>query len=277
MKKLLIGGIVTGLALAAPPVAGAQVVRGATYTGSFTTGTPGGTVSVVVSADGTEADFASANWGNNGDCASNSIGRDDMPITNDSFSFFDGGSPVVQIDGFFGQPGVVSGSAQIVGVCNSGLQSWTAETPVVWPDAVLEHAIRGFAGENVYNATGANQVISHKVRRGRAGAFKVHLENEGTEADAIDVAGCGSSKGFRVKYVQAGENVTTQVRSGQYQTATVDTDESETLKLIIKVTRKAKPGRTKTCKVTGSHSGTFRGLVAGQVDAVNAKVKVRRG
>lgn len=269
-------GIAIGVALALPTAAAATVVPGVTYEGTFTSGTPGGTVSLVVSDDGTQVDFSSADWGNNGDCATNSLGRDDLPISSDSFSFFDGGPPFVSINGFFGAPGVASGTAQISGVCNSGSQSWTAETPVVWPDAFLEHAALGFAGENVYNTTGADQVITQKVRQGKVGRFMVHIENEGTEADAINVAGCSSSKGFRVTFSQGGANITGPVAEGTYQTATVDTGESETLKLAIKVSRRARPGKTKACRVMTSHSGVFRGLESPVTDVVKAQVKVKR-
>ena len=275
MKKWLIGGI-AGVALAMPAAAGATVVPGATYTGSFTTGTPGGTVSVAVSDDGTQVDFASANWGNNGDCATNSVGRDDLAIVSDSFDYFDGGPPLISISGFFGDPGVVTGTARISGVCDSGTQSWTAETPVVWPDNILEHAFLGIVGEDAYNTTGAGQALTQTVRQGKVGRFLVHIENDGTEPDAIDVRGCGSSKGFRVTFTQGGENITSEMRAGTYQTATVDTGESETVKLAVNVARRARPGARKACRVTSSHSGTFRGIASPPTDVVKPAVKVKR-
>ena len=275
MKRFLIGGII-GVGLVLPAAAAATVVPGATYEGAFTSGTPGGSVTLIVSSDGTQVDFSSEDWGNNGDCPDNSLGRDDMAISSDSFSFFDGGPPLVSISGFFGAPGVASGTAQISGVCNSGSQSWTAETSVVWPDVFLEHAALGFAGENVYNKTGADQVITQRVRQGKVGRFAVHIQNDGTEPDDIDVTGCGPSKGFRVKFTQGGENVTAQVRLGTYETAPLDTGEDETVNLAIKVSRRAKPGKTKVCRVGGTHTGVFRGTAVPRVDVVKAQVKVKR-
>jgi len=277
MKKLLTGGIVAGAMLVAPAVAGAVVVPNTSYAGTFTTGT-GGTVEFVVNEAGTEVDFSTPTAFGQVGCDGNTIGRDDLVISNDSFSFFDGGPPLVSINGFFGEPGVATGTARISGVCDSGVQSWTAEAPVVWPDGYLEHASLGFAGENVYNSTGANQAITQKVRQRKLGRFLIHVENDGTESDGIDVTGCGSSKGFKVTYTQGGDNVTNQVKSGTYQTASVDTGESETLRLQVKVARKAKPGKTKSCKVTMSHSGTFRGAPPPPPfeDAVKAQIKVKR-
>ena len=273
MKKLMIA-CALACALAVPTVAGAVVIPGATYSGTFNTGT-GGTIELVVSADGSSVEFNAGLFGQEG-CAGNSLANE-RTITDDSFSLFVTGPPLVDVQGFFGTPGTVSGSARISGVCESGTQSWTAETPVVWPDGVIEHAAAGFAGEDIYNATGTDQTRKWSVHPGKAARFAVHVENEGTEADGIDVAGCGPSRGFRVKYTQTGDNVTKQVRSGSYQTAALATAESETIKLAIRATKKAKPGKTKSCKVAMSHSGVFRGSAAARTDAVKAVVKVKRG
>ena len=274
MRKLItVGASVAAVALSAPALAHADHIAGVTYYGTFTTGT-GGTVEFDVAADGTMVDFTATGFGQTG-CTDATLGQDSIPITDHSFSF-SGTSPTRSISGSFPSPGVATGSARLAFACESGFQSWTAETPVVWPDAFLEHASLGFAGEDVYNKTGADQAIKQRVRQGKTGRFLVHIENDGTEPDGIDVVGCGSSKGFRVTFTQGGENITSQMRAGTYQTATVDTGESETLKLAIKVSKRATPGKTKTCKVTASHSGVFRGIETPPTDAVKAQVKVKR-
>jgi hypothetical protein len=274
MRKLItVGMSVAAVALSAPALASADHVPGATYSGTFTTGT-GGTVEFTVSADGTTVDFTATGFGQAG-CTGATVGQDDIPITDHSF-FFSGTSPTRSISGSFPSPGVATGSARLSFACESGFQSWSAETPVVWPDAFLEHAVLGFAGENVYNRTGAGQAITQRVRQGKAGRFKLHVQNDGTEPDDIDVEGCGSSKGFGVKFTRGGENVTAQVRAGTYETVPLDTGEEETLNLTIKVARRARPGKTKTCKVVASHSGVFRGIEPAWADAVKAQVKVKR-
>jgi hypothetical protein len=274
MRKLItVGMSVAAVALSAPALASADHVASVTYNGTFTTGT-GGTVEFDVAPDGTMVDFTATGFGQTG-CTGATFGQDSIPITDHSF-FFSGTSPTRSISGSFPSPGVATGSARLSFACDSGFQSWTAETPVVWPDAFLEHAVLGFAGEDIYNSSGNNQVITQRVRQGKTGRFTVHFENEGTEPDAINVAGCGPSKGFRVKFTKGGENVTPQVRSGAYQTDTVDTDESDALNLTIKVSRRANPGKTKTCKVVSSHSGVFRGIEEPITDAVKAQVKVKR-
>jgi len=274
MKKLMIA-CALACALAVPTAAGAVVIPGATYSGTFNTGT-GGTIELVVSADGSSVEFNAGLFGQEG-CAGNSLANE-RAITDDAFSLFVPGPPtLIDVQGSFDGLGTASGSARISGVCESGTQNWTAETPVVWPDGVIEHAAAGFAGEDIYNATGTDQTRKWSVHQGKAARFAVHVQNDGTEADGIDVAGCGPSRGFRVKYTQTGDNVTKQVRSGSYQTAALATAESETIKLAIRATKKAKPGKTKSCKVAMSHSGVFRGSAAARTDAVKAVVKVKRG
>jgi hypothetical protein len=268
MRKLMILGAAAG-ALAMPAAAGAVVVPG-TYTGTFTSGTPGGTVSVVVSNDGSEADFSSAGWGNNGDCPTNSVDRSDLPIAGESFSFFDGGPPLVSISGFFGSPGVVSGSAQISGACNTGTQTWTAETDVVWPDALIGRSTdSALLGDDVYNTTAADQTRRWSAKRRRARRFKLTLQNDGTERGRLDVSGCKSSGPFTVTYTTGSRDITNRVEDGNYRTANLDPDEAEQIVLKIKVARRARIGKTKTCKVTTSSDGV--------ADAVVAKLRVRRG
>jgi hypothetical protein len=271
--RKLIWGTVVGVLLALPAAAGAQVLPGATYSGLFTTGT-GGTVELGVSGDGATVEFNMGLFGQEG-CAGNSLANA-RPIKGGFFDLFVPGPPtLIDVQGSFDGIGTASGSARIAGVCDSGAQSWTAETPVVWPDGLVEHAATGSAGDGIYNLTAVGQVRNWTVNPGRVGRFAVHVGNDGTEADDIDVAGCGSSKAFKVKYTQGGENVTSLVKSGNYETAALDTDESETLKLAITASKKAKRGKKKSCKVTMSHSGVFRGAIAPRTDAVKAVVKVR--
>jgi len=277
MKNLMMGAVAAAAALAMPTAAGATVIPGATYSGTFTTGS-GGTAEIVVSEDGTTVEeFHAGSFGQAG-CDGISLTTVPLAITDDSFAQFIAGPPVIDIQGFFGDPGTASGTARSTTFCESGTQSWTAEAPVVWPDGVLEHATRGFAGENVYNASGEGQLIRTTARRGKKGRFSFHAHNDGTEAGSFAVKGCGSSKGFRVKFTQGGDNVTSGVKSGAYATGVLDPDDAETLRLQITVSKKAKPGKTKSCKVTASHGGLNRGgSVGASSDAVKAVLKVKRG
>jgi hypothetical protein len=274
MRKLItVGMSVAAVALAAPALASADHVAGVTYNGTVT---GGGTIELVVSDDGSEVTVTARNMPGPGAppaCTVTEATRGPLAISDHGFSLseFD-----VLMTGSFSTPGTVSGSVRVNAGCDTGFETFTAETPVVWPDAFLEHAVLGFAGEDIYNTSGNNQVITQRVRQGKTGRFTVHIQNDGTEPDDIDVAGCGSSRGFRVTYTQGGENVTPLVTSGGYETAPLDTNQEEALKLAIKVSRRANSGKRKTCKVMSTHSGVFRGIEEPITDAVKAQVKVKR-
>jgi hypothetical protein len=247
MRKLTTLGALAG-ALAFPAGASAVVVPGATYTGTFTTGTPGATVSLSVSADATQVDFLAEHFGNNTTCVDNSVSRDDIPISGDFFSYFDSGPPFVGIGGTFTTPGRANGNAQISGVCNSGLQSWTAQTLVVWPD--------GSVGRSSDSG-------------GQRRTFEVGIENDGTEAGAFLVDGCRGSGKFKVKYFDGADNVTAAVVAGDYTSDVIAPDGYRELDLKMKPTRRANPGNRKTCEVT-IRSG-------GRTDVVKAQLKAKRG
>ena len=124
-------------------------------------------------------------------------------------------------------------------------------------------------GYRVFNTTGQGQTVSWNVKRGDARAFDVVVENSGSGSGRIDIKGCDSSRGFKVRYEYLeGANITSSVVAGTYGQMR---DEGATVfaSMIIKATNKAKVGKTKTCKATGI-SGTNR-------DVVKAKLKVKRG
>jgi hypothetical protein len=256
--------------LTAPAVAGAIVIADATYNGTFTTGTPGGTVSVAVDAAGTEVDFNATGFGNNGDCPSNSVSRSDLPITGESFSFFDGGPPLVSISGFFSdEPGRVSGSAQISGACNTGTQSWTAEAPVVWPDGLIGRSSDAeLLGDDIYNTSAAGQTRKWKAKPRQKRTFELPISNDGTVTGNVNTKGCKSSRKFKVKYVQGGQNVTA-VTTGAGLVTNLASGESSTVLLSMKPTKKAQPGNRKRCNVT-TRAGDF-------ADTVRAELKAKSG
>jgi hypothetical protein len=262
MRKLLMVGIVGGL-LAVPAAASAVVIPGATYSGTFSTGA-GGTATLVVSADGSEVSFSGGNFGEPA-CAG-SIATFPLPITDGSFSQL---TATIDIQGSFDTPGTASGSARNTTFCESGTRAWTATTEIAWPDALIGRSTdAALLGQDVYNTTAAEQTRAWAAKRGQARRFETTIENDGTSAAAPTVKGCGSSKGFKVTYASGPSNVTGEVTGGNYEPE-LDPGESDPLALVIKPTRKAKPGKTKSCKLT---------VEAGEVvDAVKAELTVKRG
>jgi hypothetical protein len=269
MKRTLVGGIVAGVVLMAPGIASAQVLSGATYTGAFTTGLPG-SASIAVSEDGTTVDLNLDSFGPiSGDCTSG-LGRSDVAVSSGAFSVFESGPPLVTINGFFDSPGIVSGTARLSAGCDSGTQSFRAEAPIVWGDGHIGRVgDPSPRGDDVYNTSAAGQVRKWTAKEGQTRKFGVVAQNDGTLDGSLAVKGCGSSSAFKVSYMQGGRNETRDVVSGDYLTDELDPDESETLRLSIKPTRQARPGKVKSCKI--------RTAGQGQTDVVEAELKVKRG
>jgi hypothetical protein len=255
-------GIIGGL-LAVPAAASAVVIPGATYSGNFSTGA-GGTVQLVVSADGSEVSFNGGNFGEP-DCVG-SVATFPLPITDGSFGQL---TATIDIQGSFGDPGTASGSARNTTFCESGTQSWTATTDIAWPDALIGRSTDAdLLGDDVYNTTAAEQTRAWSAKRGKTRRFVVATQNDGTSVAAPDAEGCGSSKGFKVKYLDGSSDVTGEVTAGTYE-LDLDPGDSDPLAMVIKVTKTAKPGKTKPCKLT---------VQAGDVvDAVKAELTVKPG
>ena len=271
MRKLMILGAVAGGMLAMPGVASAAHIPGATYTGPISSSfSQPATFSMTVSADGDTLDFTASNFGSMS-CNSVTLGPvTEVPISNHSFSYLsdDGQNSA---SGGFTSPGTAGGGVQVlITPCTTGSHSWTAETDVVWPDALIGRSTdSALLGDDVYNTTAAGQTRRWSAKRRRARRFKLKIENDGTERGRLDVRGCNSSGPFTVTYTRGSSDITTRVVGGNYKTANLDPDEAEQILLKIRVARRARIGRTKTCKVTTSSDGV--------ADAVVAKLRVKRG
>ena len=268
MKKLItVGATVVAVALMTPAGGGANHVAGATYDGTVNTGT-GGTVSFTVSADGTTVDFTATGFGQTG-CEGATMGVEDVPITDHSF-FFSASSPTRSVSGSFPTPGSASGSVRLSFACDSGFQSWTAEASVAAADATIARSTDSAAtGIDVFNTTGADQTRTWGVKRGKTRSFDVVVENAGSDTGRIDIKGCGSSRGFKVRYESlSGANITPAVLAGTFGQMR-NPGASVFASMIIKATNDARVGKTKVCKATG--------ISEANNDVVKAELKVKPG
>jgi len=127
-----------------------------------------------------------------------------------------------------------------------------------------------FVGDGTYDASAAGQSRKFTTHRGKTKVFDLQLQNDGDTSDAVHVSGCGSSKAFKVTYLQGSTNVTGQVSSGKFSTGTLVPGAAQALKLKIKVKGKAKRGKVKSCLVTATPLGN-----PNKKDAVRGKVKVK--
>jgi hypothetical protein len=127
-----------------------------------------------------------------------------------------------------------------------------------------------FVGDGTYDPSAAGESRKFTTHRGKTKVFDLEFQNDGDTSDAAHVSGCGSSKAFKVTYLQGSTNVTEQVTSGKFLTATVAPGAAQALKLKIKVKSKAKRGKVKSCLVTATALGNPT-----KKDAVRGKVKVK--
>jgi hypothetical protein len=58
-----------------------------------------------------------------------------------------------------------------------------------------------YAGNNVYNTTGTNQVAKAKTRRTEKAVFYLKLQNDGTLTDTFRLNGPGKKPGVAVTYL----------------------------------------------------------------------------
>ena len=270
MRKFVCGAVVVTM-LAAPAVASAFHVPGATYTGTISTSvSQPATFSLTVSNDGSTLDFTASNFGNM-TCNGVTLGPiTGIPISNHSFSYLSGDGQN-SASGTFDSPGGVGGGVQVlITPCTTGSHAWTAETPVAGPDAkIARGSDASLTGGGIYNTTAQGQTRKWSAKRGQRRHFDVVIENEGTIPGSFTVKGCGSSKGLKVTYDDNGDNVTADIVAGDYETSEVADGADTGFGLDIKVKKKAKVGKTKSCKITTEGDGG--------TDAVKAQLKVKRG
>lgn len=92
-------------------------------------------------------------------------------------------------------------------------------SPVVQPDASVAKWSSGpFRGGGIINANGLNQTVGKNARKGMSKSFYMRIRNTevGTGQDAIEVLPLDNPQGLSVRYFFRGSNVTSEVRSGNF-------------------------------------------------------------
>lgn len=136
------------------------------------------------------------------------------------------------------------------------------------PDGQIKTPTTSFAGNNIYNATGASQTRLLTIHRGNTGTFSLMIQNDGLAPEAMPVKGPGSGGGFTATYLDGATNVTAQVVAGTYSTGSLGAGASKTLTLKVKVGTGVAVGASRSWLVvaTSSAAGTAK-------DSVKATVK----
>ncbi len=119
------------------------------------------------------------------------------------------------------------------------------------PDASIGATATGsFVGNNVYSQTGAGQVRSVTVNRGRSVTSYVKIQNDGLVASAFKVKGIGGARGITAQYFRATTNVTAGVRAGTYNTGTIAPRDNVVLRLVVAVANSSAASATMTTTAT---------------------------
>lgn len=136
------------------------------------------------------------------------------------------------------------------------------------PDGRVRRAgTSGYAGNDVYNATGAHQLASATGGRGSTLAFDVSLQNDARYQDAYRVSVTGViSPGFKVTFFAGSKNVTAQVRAGTYVTKTIPAGYAVPLRIICHIEDTADRGAGVSQLLTITSEGDPT-----KVDAVKVK------
>jgi uncharacterized membrane protein len=157
------------------------------------------------------------------DALTNIIGNDDscglasavaFPVTN-------GADYYIAVDGFYGNIGKFT-------------IEWTNQYR---PDAKIRRPTdASFTGNEIFDRS---QSLLEKVRPGATARFVIELANEGQQSDVLDVFGCHSAKGYRVKYTDSTGDVTRDVVQNTYQPS-LNAGQTIDLTMTIKTPTNAK-------------------------------------
>jgi hypothetical protein len=127
------------------------------------------------------------------------------------------------------------------------------------PDArVRLSTVTALTGNNVYNATGANQTVNTTAGRRVMRTFVVNVQNDGTGTDSFILRGPGNSAGFSVAYFAGTTNITTAVVAGTYRQNGVPAGGTRAIRMRVTVASGAAIGAVKSSLVTATsaNSGT---------------------
>ena len=123
-------------------------------------------------------------------------------------------------------------------------------------DGLIRHAPGPFVGDDVYALRGTDQTVRATLGpRGRT-TFAVRAQNEGDRPDSVRVRGDAGNARFRVRYVRAGVDVTSQVVGGTYVVPDLPSGAVATLLVDVRALPGAPPGATRTINVTLTSQAT---------------------
>ena len=139
-----------------------------------------------------------------------------------------------------------------------------AEFFIKRPDAYIS-GDSGFAGENVYSATGVGERMVNVTARGRTTAGYIFLSNKGLRDDTFTVVGGRSGDGYTVTYWTGSIDVTSEVKQGTFS-RDVPRGSYRVFRVRVEVAANAAKSHSILIRIKGSATRP--------ADAVILKVKV---
>jgi hypothetical protein len=108
---------------------------------------------------------------------------------------------------------------------------------------------QAFVGNNIYNATGANQTVT--AARGQGDIFfEARVQNDATFSDTMKVVGTAGTTNFAVKYTVGGTNVTAAVVAGTYVTPALAPGAAVVITIRVTVKASAPAGSSRAFLVS---------------------------
>jgi hypothetical protein len=135
-------------------------------------------------------------------------------------------------------------------------------------DAEIGNSSGNYVGNDVYSTTGAGQTKTVSIGRGTSKFFPVLIQNDGLLPASFTLKGTGAATGYTVTYIDYsnGENITSAIRNGTFNTGTLARGQSFAMKVIVKLSSSA--AERGTFLVTAeSTAGSPKDTVKGVVDA----------
>jgi CSLREA domain-containing protein len=115
------------------------------------------------------------------------------------------------------------------------------------PDGRIKKGKGKLIGNNIYNATGANQTKSGRAAKGSTITFGISIQNDGGTAAAFTVVATGDATSmYTVKYFRGTTDITAAVIAGTYTTPSLPPGSAILIKAKVKVNSTATAGSSVT-------------------------------
>ena len=136
------------------------------------------------------------------------------------------------------------------------------------PDLLIsKHKAAGFAGNGIYNTSGANQSKATFMAPGGTKHFFVKVQNDSGKADTFFLVGSHTGHGFSIKYSSGGKVIKNDVTKGTYFVS-VPAGGEKTVVITVSANNTTRHGASRSLKLIVRSAGD-----SAKVDAVKGTMK----